>query len=95
MQLAGKAGTSLAPKLTRIPGTGGPVNAASKIVGLSGKGKVAAGIAGATAVGAGVGAAMTNKKNQEKQAAVGLLIEAGVDFESAVSMVEKKAAQLG
>lgn len=37
---------------------------------------------------------MASKKDQEKQAAVGLLIEAGIDFENAVMAVEKKAAEL-
>lgn len=49
---------------------------------------------GAAAVGAGVTAAVMKNKDQEKQAAVGLLVESGVDFDSAVQMVEKKASEL-
>jgi hypothetical protein len=97
LQLAGKvAGTSLAPKVTRIPGTGG---ATKNILGETrslNKTRVAAGVAGAAAVGAGMGvlAAKGKSKDQEKQAAVGLLVEAGVDFDNAVDLVEKKAAEL-
>lgn len=38
--------------------------------------------------------AAVKNNDQEKQAAVGLLIESGVDFDSAVQMVEKKASEL-
>lgn len=48
---------------------------------------------GAAAIGAGVTAAVKNN-SQEKQAAVGLLIDSGVDFDSAVELVEKKAAEI-
>lgn len=37
---------------------------------------------------------MTKNNDQEKQAAVGLLVETGVDFEDAVKMVEKKASEM-
>lgn len=58
------------------------------------KARVAAAAGGAAAVGVGVGAAVT-KKNQEKQAAVGLLMDVGIDFDMAVDLVERKSAQLG
>jgi hypothetical protein len=95
MQLAGKvSGTSLAQKVTRIPGSGsGPKNVMGAPRTLN-KARVAAAATGAGALGLGVGAVMQKKKDQEKQAAVNLLIESGLDFESAVTLVEKKAAEL-
>jgi hypothetical protein len=59
------------------------------------KARVAGAALGAAAVAGGVMAATNNKKqNQEKQAAVGLLVETGLDFDTAVELVEKKASEL-
>ncbi|MNK09997.1 hypothetical protein D3C87_280070 [compost metagenome] len=91
LSIAGrKMGTSLAEKTSKIPGTGG---ATKKIVGLSPLGKktaLGAGLIGAAAAGM----AMSAKNNQEKQAAVNLLIDAGIDYGTAVALVEKKAEEL-
>lgn len=88
-----QVGTSLAEKVTRIPGSGGLGKAVAAPRSLN-KVRVGAALLGAAAA-AGTGAAlMTKKKDQEKQAAVGLLIEAGINFDTAVNLVEKKAAQL-
>lgn len=89
-----KVGTSLAEKVTRIPGTGGAVNQAGMGRTLN-KTRVGAAVAGAALAGAGIAAIASHKdKNQEKQAAVGLLIQTGIDYDTAVNLVSKKASQL-
>lgn len=60
--------------------------------GMSRGAKMGAGAGAAAAVGAG--AAVAAKRSQEKQAAVNALLEAGVDFDQAVGLVQAKSEQL-
>jgi hypothetical protein len=52
------------------------------------------GIAGAAGAVVGGGAALAAKRGQEKKAAVSALVDAGVDFDQAIVLVNAKAAQL-
>lgn len=97
LTVIGKAGKSVASlaegTATRIPGSGGIERQLAAPRQLN-KLRVGAAVSGAALAGAGIAAMSGKKKDQEKQAAVGLLINAGIDFDTAVNLVEKKAAQL-
>jgi fermentation-respiration switch protein FrsA (DUF1100 family) len=86
--LASKAGTSLVEKTTSIGG-GKAMSSAGKIKGLSSAGKYAAGVAGGVAGGYALGSA--GNQNQVKQAAVGLLMNVGINFDMAVDLVNAEA----
>jgi hypothetical protein len=77
-----------------------PVNAGRALVakggaaakGLSRGAKL--GLAGAAGAAVGGAAALAAKRGQEKKAAVSALVDAGVDFDQAIALVNAKAAQL-
>lgn len=52
------------------------------------------GLAGAAGAAVGGAAALAAKRNHEKKAAVSALVDAGVDFDQAVLLVDAKAAQI-
>lgn len=65
-----------------------------KIKGLSSAGKYAAGAVGGVAGGYALGSAGNQDKNQVKQAAVGLLMNVGINFDMAVDLVNAEAQNL-